>query len=136
MVMIAALVAGLLQRAAAAGAAPAQLGGTQVRRDSYLLHARDRAAVEGGAQQHAPDLKAVSYTGCPTAGDAVAVAGGRAARHADIVLVTYEVLMKELVHVDRSFESDERRAGLAARAPEGFDARPSPLKYLTSGESY
>ena len=84
--------------------------------------------------QHAPGLKVVSYTGCPTAGNAAAVAHEvERLGTADIVLVTYAVLMKELEHVDRSFESNrERRAGLGLRARQkDSDARPSPLKYLT-----
>lgn len=83
--------------------------------------------------QHAPGLDVVVYTGCPMAGDATAVAHEvtRLAM-ADVVLVTYEVLMKELAHVDRSFESNrERRAGLGLRARDAdSDALPSPLKFL------
>ena len=38
----------------------------------------------------------------------------------DVVLATYEVLMKELVHIDRFFESSrERRAGLTAARSSG-----------------
>ena len=81
-------------------------------------------------ERHAPGLSVVVYTGCP--GGATDAELRRLAA-ADVVLVTYETLTRELASMSRSYESQlERRQHrhLRESVAQADEPHPSPLRYL------
>jgi SNF2 family DNA or RNA helicase len=82
---------------------------------------------------HAPALRLVHFRGRPEGAthEAVMAEVARLAG-ADVVLASYDVLMRELRPLQQSFESvKEKRSSLNLRVrATDDDTRPSPLKYL------
>lgn len=81
-------------------------------------------------ERHSPTLSVIVYAGCP--GGATDMELQRLAA-ADVVLVTYETLTRELRAMTRSYDSQlERRKerGLRQSVAQADEPHPSPLRYL------